>query len=267
MVTLASSSGNGQAEQAPWSATAPPIRHAVRMSATARQMLQALRANADPARVPTLQRYFRTGPGEYGEGDRFIGVTMPSLRALARRFAAAPLDQIDALLQSPIHEARLLALLLLVQAFRRGDERERRSIYLLYVSRTRHIDNWDLVDASAAHIVGGWLSTRSRAPLRRLARSSSVWERRIAIIATYCFIRQGDHAETFAIADLLLADDHDLIHKAVGWMLREVGNRDGDAERRFLASRHTRMPRTMLRYAIEKFPEPERRQYLRVRRS
>ena len=241
-----------------------PFGDHFRMSFTDRQMLQALRANADPLRVPMFRRFFRTGPGEYAEGDRFIGVTMPSLRALARRFAAAQLDQVDALLQSPIHEARMLALLLLVQAFRRGEESEQRRIYSLYLGRTRHIDNWDLVDASAAPIVGGWLSARSRAPLRRLARSRSLWERRIAIVATFCFIRQGDHEETFAIADLLLADDHDLIHKAVGWMLREAGNRDGDALRRFLAPRHARMPRTMLRYAIEKFPERERRLYLRV---
>jgi 3-methyladenine DNA glycosylase AlkD len=233
------------------------------MKPTARQMLRALRAEADPSRAVSLQRFFRTGPGDYGEGDRFIGVTVPSLRKLARRFKDASLDEIDVLLRSPIHEARLLALILLVQAFRAGDQRERRKIYSLHLSRTRYINNWDLVDLSAAQIVGGWLATHSRAPLRKLARSISVWDRRIAIIATYFFIRQRHYTDTFSIADLLLTDDHDLIHKAVGWMLREVGNRDGAAERRFLASRHARMPRTMLRYAIEKFPEPERRKYLR----
>jgi 3-methyladenine DNA glycosylase AlkD len=232
------------------------------MKPTARQMLRALRAEADPSRAVTLQQFFRTGPGDYGEGDRFVGVRVSSLRALARRFKDASLEEIDALLRSPIHEARLLALILLVQAFRSGDQPERRKIYALYLSRTRYINNWDLVDVSAAQIVGGWLATRSRAPLRKLARSSSVWERRIAIIATYFFIRQGEYTNTFTVADILLTDNHDLIHKAVGWMLREVGNRDGAAERHFLESRHARMPPTMLRYAIEKFPERERRKYL-----
>jgi 3-methyladenine DNA glycosylase AlkD len=229
-------------------------------------MLQALRAEAQPSRVEVLQRFFKTNPGEYAEGDRFIGLTVPAVRMLARRFHGAGIDEVDALLQSPIHEARLLALLLLVQAFRAGTEAQRRRVYDLYLSRTRWINNWDLVDLSASQILGAWLEERSRAPLRRLARSKSVWERRIAIIATFHFIRQGHLADTFAIADLLLRDDHDLIHKAVGWMLREAGKRDPVAERQFLASRHTRMPRTMLRYAIERFPEPERRTYLTWRR-
>jgi 3-methyladenine DNA glycosylase AlkD len=148
-------------------------------------------------------------------------------------------------------------LLLLVDAFRRGDARERRRIYDFYLSHTEFINNWDLVDASAEHIVGAWLQTRGRAPLRRLARSKSVWERRIAIVGTYHFIKRGEFEETFRIADLLLHDEHDLIHKAVGWMLREVGKRDGAAERAFLKARHGSMPRTMLRYAIERFPEED----------
>ena len=226
------------------------------------QMLRALRAEADPSRVAVLQRFFRTQPGEYAEGDRFIGVTVPSIRRLARRFREAPLDEVDALLHSPVHEARLLALLLMVQSFRAGDQRRRREIYTLYLSRTHFINNWDLVDSSAPQIVGAWLADRSPAPLRRLARSQSLWERRIAIVATHHFIRQGDLETTFAVADILLEDTHDLIHKAVGWMLREAGKRDALAERCFLASRHMRMPRTMLRYAIEKFPERERRSYL-----
>lgn len=228
-------------------------------------MLRALRAVSDPARVPGLQRFFRTGPGEYGEGDRFIGVTVPAVRVLCKRFKGASLESIDALLQSPVHEARLLALLLLGQAFRTADESGRRRIYRLYLSRTPFINSWDLVDTSAPHIVGAWLSERSRAPLRRLARSKLVWDRRISIIATQYFIRRQDLDETFALADILLNDPHDLLHKAVGWMLREAGNRDPAAARRFLATRHTRMPRTMLRYAIEKYPEPERRRYLVAR--
>lgn len=230
---------------------------------TAKQMLRALRAEADGSRVAVLQRFFRTQRGQYAEGDRFIGVTVPAIRRLTRRFSNAPLKEVDVLLHSPVHEVRLLALLLMVRSFRAGDDRQRRRIYDLYLARTSRINNWDLVDSSAPQIVGAWLADRSRAPLRRLARSDSLWERRIAIIATHHFIRQGDVAETFRIADVLIDDSHDLIHKAVGWMLREAGKKDAAAERRFLASRHLRMPRTMLRYAIERFPERERRAYLK----
>jgi 3-methyladenine DNA glycosylase AlkD len=233
--------------------------------ATAGQMVRALRAEADPSRVAVLQRFFRTQPGQYAEGDRFIGVTVPAIRGLTRRFSNAPLQEIDALLHSPIHEARLLALLLMVRGFRAGDERQRRRIYDLYLARTSRINNWDLVDSSAPQIVGAWLADRSRAPLRKLARSESLWERRMAIIATHYFVRHADVTDTFRIAEILIDDRHDLIHKAVGWMLREAGKRRPRAERRFLASRHLRMPRTMLRYAIEKFPERERRAYLTAR--
>ena len=233
--------------------------------ATATQMLRALRAEADGSRVAVLQRFFRTQPGQYAEADRFIGVTVPAIRRLTRRFSNAPLEEVDGLLHSPIHEARLLALLLMVGAFRAGDDRQRRRIYDLYLARTNRINNWDLVDSSAPQIVGAWLADRSRAPLRKLAQSESLWERRIAILATHYFIRQGDVTDTFGIADLLIDDPHDLIHKAVGWMLREAGKQRPHAERRFLASRHLRMPRTMLRYAIEKFPERERRAYLIAR--
>jgi 3-methyladenine DNA glycosylase AlkD len=174
----------------------------------------------------------------------------------------APISEILPLLGSRVHEERLLALLLLVETFRRGSDETRREVYRLYLANTKFINNWDLVDSSAPHIVGAWLFTRSRAPLRRLAGSRLLWERRIAIIATQFFIRNGDLDETFQIADLLLTDHHDLIHKAVGWMLREAGNRNPKAERAYLESRYPRMPRTMLRYAIEKFPEAERRRYL-----
>jgi 3-methyladenine DNA glycosylase AlkD len=221
-----------------------------------------LRLRADKSRVAGLQRFFKTGPGEYAEGDVFIGVTVPNLRQLCRECRGAAIADVLPLLGSPVHEERLLALLLLVEAFKRGNEENKRDIYRLYLANTKFINNWDLVDSSAHHIVGGWLFTRSRSSLRRLARSSSVWERRIAIIATQFFIRSGDFEETFRIADLLLADRHDLIHKAVGWMLREVGNRSPKAERAWLETRYPRMPRTMLRYAIEKFPEAERRRYL-----
>ena len=232
------------------------------MSLRAKQMQARLRQHAEPANVPVLQRFFKTGPGEYGEGDRFIGVKVPGIRAVCRECRGASLKEVRTLLRSRVHEDRALALLILVDAFSRGREAERQQIYEFYCAHTAFINNWDLVDASAAQIVGGWLRGRSKAPLTRLARSTSIWERRIAIIATFDGIRAGEFDETFRIADLLLDDEHDLIHKAVGWLLREVGKRDGAAERRFLASRYQRMPRTMLRYAIERFPEKERRGYL-----
>jgi 3-methyladenine DNA glycosylase AlkD len=221
-----------------------------------------LRALADPARIPILQSFFKTGQGEYAEGDRFIGIRVPQLRQLCRECRGAGIREAAPLLRSEIHEERLFALLLLVDAFRRADEAGRKEIYDFYLANTPFINNWDLVDASAEYIVGAWLQPRSRAPLTRLARSSSLWERRIAVVATLHLIRRGELNETFRMADILMDDPHDLIHKATGWMLREAGKRDGVALRRFLATRHHRMPRTMLRYAIERFPEAERRKYL-----
>ncbi|HET7221510.1 MAG TPA: DNA alkylation repair protein [Vicinamibacterales bacterium] len=231
----------------------------MRSAADARRRL---RAHAVPAQVAILQRFFKTGPGQYGAGDRFIGVKVPGVRAVCRDCHGLPLTEIRTLLRSPIHEERLLALLVLVEAFARGDAAQRRRIYDFYLRHTAFINNWDLVDASAAQIVGVWLRDRSKSPLAALARSPSLWQRRIAIIATFDYIRNGRLDETFRIADILLRDEHDLIHKAVGWMLREAGKRDGAAVRRFLAARYAIMPRTMLRYAIERFPESERKRYL-----
>ena len=222
-----------------------------------------LRARADRARASILHSFFKTGPGQYGEGDVFIGVTVPDLRRTCRECADATSDDRLRLLRSPVHEERALALLLMADAFKRADDTGKRDIYGQYLAHTACINNWDLVDCSAAAIVGAWLSDRSRRPLHRLARSKSLWERRIAIVATHHFIRNGEVEETFAIASRLLNDPHDLIHKAVGWMLREAGKRDPAAERRFLAPRYKAMPRTMLRSAIEKFPERERQSYLR----
>ena len=221
-----------------------------------------LRAAATAERAASSLRYFKTGPGEYGEGDKFLGVAAPDLRRLARDFGDLPMRDVRALLTSEWHEARALALLILVRQYERGDQAARDAIYAVYLRSTRHINNWDLVDCSAAQIVGAHLASRSRSPLRQLAKSSSMWERRIAVIATAHFIRRGEFDETFRIADMLLADPEDLIHKATGWMVREVGNRDRAAEQRFLDLYAKRMPRTMLRYAIEKFPEPLRQQYL-----
>jgi 3-methyladenine DNA glycosylase AlkD len=230
---------------------------------TAGEIRKKLHAIAIPADAAILQRFFKTGPGEYGEGDRFIGVKVPGLRAVCRECRGLPLSQVRTMLRSPVHEERALALMILVDAFPRADAAEQRKIYDFYLEHTKYINNWDLVDLSAGQIVGGWLRGKSKAPLTKLARSKSLWERRIAIIATFDGIRIGEYDETFRIADLLLRDSHDLIHKAVGWLLREVGKRDGAAERRFLRTRYKTMPRTMLRYAIEKFPEAERKKYLR----
>jgi 3-methyladenine DNA glycosylase AlkD len=210
--------------------------------------------------------FFRTAPGEYGAGDRFLGVTVPQLRAIAREYRDLPLKHLVTLLHSRWHEERLLALLILVGQYRRADPGLRQTIHQLYLQNTSSINNWDLVDASAAQIVGAHLETRDRAVLRKLARSPSLWERRMAMIATYHYIREGDFRDALAVAALLRRDEHDLIHKAVGWMLREIGKRDRRAEERFLRKHASRMPRTMLRYAIEKFPQPLRRKYLSMSR-
>jgi 3-methyladenine DNA glycosylase AlkD len=192
-----------------------------------------------------------------------VGVPVPDLRKLVRKHKDLPLSATLELLESPLHEVRGLALMMLVSAYDRADEATRTWIYKAYLDNTEHINNWDLVDLSAAQIVGRHLHGSSTTLLVRFARSDDLWERRIAIIATFYFIRQGEFEPTLKIATLLLHDPHDLIHKAVGWMLREVGNRDRAVEENFLKEHCKIMPRTMLRYAIEKFPEPVRKQYLR----
>ena len=221
-----------------------------------------LRAEADPDDAVHLQRFFKTGPGQYGEGDRFLGVRVPVLRRLARDYRALPADDALALLQSRWHEERLLGLLLLVAIYQRGPDADKQAVYDAYLAHTRHINNWDLVDASAEHIVGPHVIPDRLDVLERLARSPDLWERRIAMIATFHGIRQGQFAPALRIATLLLGDRHDLIHKAVGWMLREIGKRDRAVEQAFLQEHLGAMPRTALRYAIEHFPERERQRYL-----
>jgi 3-methyladenine DNA glycosylase AlkD len=214
-------------------------------------------------RAEVSQRYFKTGPGQYGEGDIFLGLSAPQLRGLAADHQALAAGDVLLLLESPVHEERMLALLILVHAYSEGDETTRGRIYETYLANTRFINNWDLVDASAPHIVGHFLMGKSRKPLYTLARSSNLWERRIAIISTAYFIRQNQFADTLKISKLLLSDEEDLIHKAVGWMLREVGKRDLPSEEGFLREHYKTMPRTMLRYAIEKFSQSQRRMYLK----
>jgi len=209
-------------------------------------------------------RFFKMGKGAYGEGDVFLGIKMPQARALAQRYAdKLPFSDITELLQSPYHEERLIALLLLVHLFKTGNLVQQKKIFTFYLTHTASINNWDLVDLSAHKIVGRYLEKNPRKILYTLARSHNLWERRIAIIATAHFISQNDFAETLAIAHLLLTDTHDLIHKAVGWMLREVGKKSIHTEETFLKKYYMQMPRTMLRYAIEKFPEEKRQRYLK----
>jgi 3-methyladenine DNA glycosylase AlkD len=222
-----------------------------------------LRQLGDETTAAVQRRFFKTGLGEYGEGDSFVGLKVPALRQLARQYQHLDLAEAEALLHSLLHEGRLLALLILVRAFQKGDNNCRKDIYELYLANIAQVNNWDLVDASAEHIVGGYLSSRGRRPLDRLARSAVVWERRIAVLATFHFIKRHDFVDLFRLAKALLADKHDLMHKAVGWMLREVGKRDQAAEESFLCLHYRRMPRTMLRYAIERFPEERRQQYLK----
>jgi 3-methyladenine DNA glycosylase AlkD len=210
-----------------------------------------------------LQRFFKTAPGEYGEGDLFRGIRVPLLRRISKACRDLPLDEAKRLLHSAYHEDRLLALLILVLQYAKAGAARRTSIYDLYLGNTRHINNWDLVDASAEHIVGAHLSEKSKKPLEQLAHSLVIWERRIAIMATFHFIKQGSPDVTLQVAEILLADREDLIHKATGWMLREVGKRDQGKLEEFLRKHYGQMPRTMLRYAIEKFPEDKRRSYLK----
>jgi 3-methyladenine DNA glycosylase AlkD len=222
-----------------------------------------LRALASLVIASHSSRFFKTGPGEYGEGDRFLGIRVPMLRRVASEHRAARVSTAFALLRSSLHEERLLALLLLVAAFERADRRGRERIYRGYLRAIRRsVNNWDLVDTSAPYIVGQYLEDQSREALYALARSTNLWERRVAVLASFWFIKRGDFADALAIAELLLEDEHDLIHKAVGWMLREVGNRDTKAATGFLDRHCRRMPRTMLRYAIEKLPVTRRRAYL-----
>ena len=238
----------------------PPTR--VASTASAASIHRALLAQHDPARALGTQRYFKTGPGEYGEGDRFLGIPVPALRRTARDHRALAMRSVMTLLRSSWHEERQLALFILVWQFEHGTESEQADIYARYLQHTQYINNWDLVDCSAPQIVGGWLLRRDRWPLETLRASSSVWERRIAVLATFAFVKQGEFACSLRLAQCLLTDTHDLIHKAVGWMLRDIGDGDRATLERFLDQHVSAMPRTMLRYAIEHFPDGLRRAYL-----
>lgn len=222
----------------------------------------ALKALASPAKARLLMTFFKTGKGEYGEGDRFLGVTVPEIRKLVKRFGDLPLGDCERLLRSPYNEVRLFALLVMVAQYEKGGAREREGIYRAYLRNARRVNNWNLVDASAHRIVGAHVLERDRGILYKLAKSKDLWERRIAIVATWTLIQNGYYSDTLKLSFIYLKDTQDLMHKACGWMLREVGKRDVAVLEKFLKENHAAMPRTMLRYAIEKFPPARRRKYL-----
>lgn len=229
---------------------------------TASQIEQALQALGNPEIAANSRRFFKTGPGEYGEGDQFLGVRVPVLRQQVRQYRGLSQAETGLLLASPFHEVRLLALFLLVDQFLRGTSLQQTEIYTLYLANRRYVNNWDLVDSSAPYIMGMHLHGRDKQVLYTLVAFGDLWERRIAMMATFYFIRQGQFGDALALARLLLADQEDLIHKAVGWMLREIGKRDRALEEAFLQEHYRVMPRTMLRYAIEHFSQAERQKYL-----
>ena len=228
------------------------------------QLWQELLELADKDRAVNSLRFFKTGQGQYGEGDKFLGIDVPTIHKLSKKYKSLNLDNISALLRSPFHEVRLLSLFFLIIHYDAGDRITKSKIASLYLLNISYINNWDLVDASAHKILGDYLVNKDRSILNRLAISQNMWERRIAIVATYKFIKAGSFVETLRISEKLLNDKEDLIHKAVGWMLREVGKKNNTVEKSFLDKHAASMPRTMLRYAIEKFPEQSRKKYLRL---
>jgi 3-methyladenine DNA glycosylase AlkD len=216
----------------------------------------------DPVRAKLSAGYFKTGKGDYGEGDIFLGLSVPQQRLIARKYLELPLSDIQQLLKSKIHEHRFTALVIMVMKYKSAGKSEREKIYKLYLSNAKRINNWDLVDTSAPNIVGEHLVDKDRKILIKLAKSKNLWEKRIAVLSTFAFIRRDQYTEALYIAEILLQDKHDLIHKAVGWMLREVGKRSLNVEETFLKKHYKHMPRTALRYAIERMPRQKRLSYL-----
>ena len=224
---------------------------------------RCLRGLADLQIAEQSRRFFKTGKGQYGEGDVFLGIRVPVIRMQAKKFSDTPLPDLQALLHSAYHEERLFALLLLVQKYSKANKQDQKIFYDFYLKNTKYINNWDLVDLSAPLIAGVYLLDKDKGPLYILARSKSLWERRIAIISTFFFIKKNEFADALALAEILLDDREDLMHKATGWMLREIGKRDIRVLKNFLQVHYPRIPRTTLRYAIEKFPKQERLKYLK----
>ena len=226
-------------------------------------LLTNMLTKADPSQVEGLARFFKTGPGQYGHGDKFLGIKVPVTRSVVKDcWKSVTFDDLEECITSEYHEVRLAALLTLVEIFKHSRELQQKCVDF-YLSHTEYINNWDLVDLSCYPLLGVWLLDKERSRLYSLARNGkTIWEQRIGMVSTMTFIRHGQLDDTFAIADILLHHPHDLIHKAVGWLLREAGKRDKSALEAYLSPRYRGMPRTMLRYAIEKFPEPERQAYL-----
>ncbi len=229
---------------------------------TASEIEKRLKKMGDKEDAKFLQGFFKTGPGQYGEGDIFLGIRVPVIRELAKEYIDLPLEEVLLLLKSPYHEVRLFALICLVIKFPKSDDTAQKKIYDLYLANTAYINNWDLVDLSAPRIVGAYLLHKNRKPLYQLAKSKSLWERRIAVLATFWFIKFNQFEDALKIAEILLTDKEDLIHKATGWMLREIGKRDTQSAEAFLKKHCRTMPRTMLRYAIERFTPAKRKMYM-----
>ncbi len=227
------------------------------------EIIDHLHSLANPEIAQHSNRFFKVAEGEYGFGDKFLGIRVPVLRQAVKKYKTTPVSVADRLLKSEYHEIRLFALLLLVFRFSKAGTAEQEEIYHLYLKNTQYVNNWDLVDSSAPHIVGAYLEDKDRVVLYELAKSASLWERRIAIMSTFYFIKRNQFDDALRISEQLLNDQEDLIHKASGWMLREVGNRDLAAEVAFLKTHYQKMPRTMLRYAIEKFDKETRQKYLK----
>jgi 3-methyladenine DNA glycosylase AlkD len=217
---------------------------------------------ADKEKAIHLSRFFKTGKGEYGEGDIFIGIRVPDQRKIAKLLPDTPLSEIENLLDDPVHEFRLTALLILIEMYKKADEEEKEKIVKFYLKKTSGINNWDLVDLSAPQIIGNYYYSRNRDKLYQLVKSTNLWEQRIAVVSTYYFIKRKDFSEILAFSEILLEHKHDLIHKATGWMLREAGKMDINVLRNFLDKYHKTMPRTMLRYSIEKLDNSERQKYM-----
>lgn len=216
-----------------------------------------------PKKAKVLSGFFKTGKGEYGQGDIFLGIPVPKQRQVAKKYINLGLEELQKLLSNKIHEHRLTSLLILVDKYKRADEGLKKKLFNFYLKNAKNINNWDLVDLSAPNIIGDFLLNKDKLILYKLAKSKNLWEKRIAILATYAFIKKSQLGDTLKISEILLRDNHDLIHKAVGWMLREVGKRNQELEEQFLKKRYQKMPRTMLRYAIERFSEEKRKFYLR----
>ena len=230
---------------------------------TAAFVLSELQSMANPEKAAFLQRFFKTGPGQYAEGDVFLGLVAPLTRSIAKANKQTPLSELQVLIESEYHEARLCALLIVVEQFKKASEAVRKQLYDFYLSNASRINNWDLVDVTCPHVVGAYLLDKDRSHLYELAESDNLWEQRIAMVSTVAFIRNREYADTLALAEKLMTHKHDLMHKAIGWMLREVGKKDRETLSEFLEEYATRLPRTALRYAIEHYPEEQRQYFLK----